>query len=212
MLVKEYGSKTFNILVGKTVTGFMQFEQAGKFIMDKLRKELPAHLVYHSIDHITDVYKAAAQLARYEKLSKQETQLLLTAAYYHDAGFIVQTAGHEEESCRIVRQTLPDFNYTTEEIEQICGLIKATQIPQSPKNHLEEVLADADLDYLGRDDYFTISEKLYEELVIADEIKSMEEWKQVQINFMEKHRYFTPTAINLRQATKEENLKKIKAS
>jgi uncharacterized protein len=190
----------------------MQFEQAGKFIIDKLQKELPANLVYHSIDHVADVYQAAALLASHENLSKEETQLLLTAAQFHDAGFIVRAVGHEKESCRIAQQVLPDFDYTPEEIEQICNLIKATQLPQSPKNRLEEILADADLDYLGRNDYFTISQKLHEELLLAGEISSKEEWKQAQINFMENHRYFTSTAINLRQALKEENLKKIKAS
>jgi len=190
----------------------MQFEQAGNYIMDKLRKELPAHLVYHSIDHVADVYQAAARLAGLEHLSKPETELLLTAAQYHDAGFTVKAEGHEEESCRIAQQVLPGFEYSPEEIEQICSLIKATQIPQSPKNHLEEILADADLDYLGRDDYFTISQKLYEELALTGEVNTSEDWKQTQINFLENHRYFTSTAINLRQAVKEENLRKIKAS
>ena len=190
----------------------MQFEEAGKHIADKLRKELPECLVYHSIDHVADVYQAAARLANLEDLSEHETQLLLTAAQYHDAGFIAKTAGHEEESCRIARQVLPGFEYTDHDIAQICSLIKATQVPQNPQNHLEEILADADLDYLGRDDYFTISQKLFEELSLAGEIQTQEEWKQAQINFMEKHRYFTSTAINLRQATKEKNLQKIKAS
>jgi uncharacterized protein len=186
----------------------MQFEQAGEFMREKLRNELPAHLAYHSIDHVEDVYRSAALLAGYENLSPHDTQILLTAALYHDAGFIIGVTGHEEESCKM----LPGFDYTTDEIVQICNLIMATQLPQSPKNRLEEVLADADLDYLGRNDYFTISQKLHEELLLAGEISSDEEWKQVQINFMENHRYFTSTAINLRQALKEENLKKIKAS
>jgi uncharacterized protein len=190
----------------------MQFEQAGNYIMEKLRKELPANLVYHSIDHIADVHRAAEQLALLENISAHETQILLTAAQYHDAGFVVKSTGHEEESCRIAQQVLPGFEYTPQEIEQVCSLIKATELPQSPKNHLEEIMADADLDYLGREDYFIISQKLYEELAATGNLVSKEDWKQTQINFMENHRYFTSTAINLRQAVKEENLKKIKAS
>ena len=190
----------------------MQFEQAGEYIREKLHKELPAHLVYHSIDHVEDVYKSAALLAGYENLSTQETELLLTAALYHDAGFVVGAAGHEEESCKIARAVLPGFDYTIDEIAQVCNLIKATQLPQSPKNRLEEILADADLDYLGRPDYFIISQKLFEEMLSSGQISSAGAWKQTQINFMEKHRYFTSTAINLRQAVKEENLRKIKAS
>ena len=190
----------------------MQFEQAGHYIMEKLRKELPANLIYHSIDHIADVYQAADQLASLENISTYDTQILLTAAQYHDAGYMVKATGHEEESCRIARQVLPGFEYTSQEVEQICSLIKATELPQSPNNHLEEIMADADLDYLGRNDYFIISQKLYDELASTGNVVTKEYWKQAQINFMENHRYFTATAINLRQAVKEENLKKVKAS
>ena len=33
----------------------------------------------------------------------------------------------------------------------------ATKIPQKPQNHYEEVLSDADLDYLGRDDFLRLA-------------------------------------------------------
>ena len=48
--------------------------------------------------------------------------------------------------------------------EQICGMIMATKIPQSPKNYLEQILCDADLDYLGRDDFYDIGGTLFKEL------------------------------------------------
>ncbi|MFD1257542.1 HD domain-containing protein [Mucilaginibacter terrae] len=177
-----------------------------------MRKELPQHLVYHCIEHVEDVFDAARNIGKLENITAHEMNLLLTAAWYHDAGFILQANGHEEESCRIAAEVLPRYNYTAYEIEQICGLIMATRIPQSPQNHLEQIMADADLDYLGRDDYFTTSYKLYQELTNTGVICSEQDWQQVQIDFMEKHHYFTPTAINLRRQKKEENLKQIKAN
>lgn len=42
----------------------------------------------------------------------------------------------------------------------------ATKIPQSPNNLLEQIICDADPDYLGRDDFWKISNNLYHELKI----------------------------------------------
>ena len=124
---------------------------------------------------------------------------------FHDSGFITQSKNHEELSCEIVREALPDFNYTHEEIDSICGMIMATKIPQSPTNLLEQIIADADLDYLGREDYWEISNNLFKEISFFG-IFTENDWLQLQINFLEKHRYFTHTAITTREAKKQETL------
>jgi uncharacterized protein len=76
---------------------------------------------------------------------------------------------------------------------------------------LEEILADADLDYLGRDDFFIIGETLYREFKTLGIVNNEEEWNQLQVRFLENHHYFTKTSVNLRQAKKEEHLKQVKA-
>ena len=189
----------------------MQFKQAGKFIIGKLSKELPRHLSYHSVDHIKDVYNAAEQLGQQEGITANDMKLLLTAAWYHDSGFLKGAKGHEEESCRIARQALPGYGYSQTDIDKICGMIMATKIPQSPQNHLEQILADADLDYLGRDDFFTIGDKLYNELSVFGFINTEAEWHQLQVRFLENHHYFTRSALSLRQAKKEAHLQQVKA-
>jgi hypothetical protein len=82
----------------------------------------------------------------------------------------------------------------------------ATKIPQRPKSHLEEIICDADLNYLGRTDFFSIEEMLYEEMLAFGYIKNIEEWNQVQVDFMQKHHYFTSTAIRDNYLQKEKNL------
>jgi len=188
----------------------MQFEQAGDFIISKLRKEIPANLIYHNIEHTCDVYLAAEIIAKQENISANDLVLLLTAALYHDSGFLVKVDGHEEESCRIAKGHLPLFGYTTTEIEAICGMIMATRLPQLPQTSLEKILADADLDYLGRDDFFKVGHRLFSEMELAGALGDEVEWNKLQVEFMEKHSYFTPSAINLRQAKKEANIKQIK--
>ena len=87
----------------------------------------------------------------------------------------------------------------------------ATRLPQSPQNHLEEILADADLDYLGRDDFSFIANQLFLENSFFGTVCDMDDWNRKQVAFMEKHQYFTKTANNLRQAKKDANLGRIKA-
>lgn len=189
----------------------MQFKKAGKFILSKLAKELPNHLSYHSIEHIEDVYNAAEQIGKQEGVSDYEMKLLLTAAWYHDAGFLKGAKDHEEESCRIAQAALPGYGYSAREISLISGMIMATRIPQTPHTKLEEIMADADLDYLGRDDFFTIGDKLFNELSMFGFLDTEDEWNNLQVRFLEKHHFFTQTAINTRQAKKEKHLQEIKA-
>ena len=189
----------------------MQFKNAAEFIIQKLRNELSPKLSYHSVAHVLDVYDAAEKIGKAENISAAEMKLVLTAAAYHDSGFLKGAKNHEEESCRIVRENLPGFDYQPNQIEQICGMIMATKIPQSPKNYLEEILADADLDYLGRDDFFTIGNQLFAELTNFGTIKTVHEWDELQVRFLESHHYFTKTALQLRQAKKEAHLGQIKA-
>lgn len=189
----------------------MNYEQIEILILDKLQNELPQHLSYHSVSHVKDVIAAAMFIATEEGISDEDRLLLKTAALFHDTGFLHGAQEHERKSCEIARQYLPEYGYDASQIEQICGMIMATKIPQSPQNHLEEILADADLDYLGRDDFFTIGDRLYEELSMFGIVNTEEDWNRLQERFLESHHYFTATAIRLRKAKKQENLNKIKA-
>lgn len=189
----------------------MQFERVKKFILDKLKKELTKNLTYHSLGHIKDVYKAAENLSDLEGISEDEKRLVLTAVLFHDSGFLISQKEHERLSCEIAKKYLPDFDYKPEEIDRICDMIMATQIPQSPTNQLEKIICDADLDYLGRDDFFTIGDKLFDELVMYGIIDNENEWNKLQVRFLEKHRYFTSSAKRLRKAKKIENLAIVKS-
>jgi uncharacterized protein len=188
----------------------MQFKRAGDFILNKLQNKLPAHLIYHSIDHSVDVYRAAERIAKREGVSSHEKKLLLTAALFHDSGFMKGREGHEAESCKIVRHYLPAYSYQSVEIELICGMIMATRIPQSPHSHLEKILCDADLDYLGRDDFFLLSDRLFAELKVEGLISDKAAWNRAQADFMENHQYHTETSVKLRQPKKEQYIKLVK--
>jgi len=177
-----------------------------KLILNKLINELPEHLLYHTIHHTLDVYQSALEIAKQEGICSSDLKLLLIAAIYHDAGYLEHNYNHEHHSCEMARKYLPQFHYTKEDIDTICSIIMATKMPQKPQSHLEKIICDADLSYLGRDDFFSISEKLYAEMISIGSISNREEWERMQEKFLQEHHYFTATAIKLRNLKKEQNL------
>ena len=59
----------------------------------------------------------------------------------------------------------------------------ATKMPQRPKNLLQQIICDADLDYLGRNDFFILSEKLHKEFIEYKIACNDEEWKNQGLLF-----------------------------
>ena len=189
----------------------MQFGEAKKFILGKLRNELPQYLSYHSVEHVKDVFESCKSIAESEGVKGDDLKLLLTAALFHDSGFLKGPKEHEKKSCQIAKKHLPDYGYTAAQIKTICGMIMATKVPQQPKTHLEEIICDADLDYLGREDFFTIGDKLFAELSVYGILSTEDEWNSLQARFLESHHYFTKTAIKNRQKKKDKYLKIVKS-
>ncbi|MCA0236642.1 MAG: HD domain-containing protein [Bacteroidetes bacterium] len=188
----------------------MNYRAAKKYILDRLRTELSVHLYYHGLHHTVDVLKMATQIALEEGVRGRDLMLVKTAALYHDCGFVKNKhAGHEAEGCIIVREQLPQLGYTDADIEKICGMIMATKIPQTPQNLLEEIICDADLDYLGRPDFYPIGNTLYKEMqsyhLIGDEIA----WNKLQVSFLSAHRFYTRTNKILRDPVKQQYLKQL---
>ncbi len=189
----------------------MDFAGAKNFILEKMERELNPDLVYHKLDHTLDVFNSALKIAEKEGVIGNDLILLKTAALYHDSGMLLRYVGHEEASVEIIEEVLPRFEYSEGDIEIISNMILTTKLPQGANTFLAKILCDADLDYLGRDDYFMISHCLRHEWISLDINKlTLLEWYQLQVKFLETHEYFTKCAVILRQVKKEENLKQIK--
>lgn len=153
-----------------------------------------------------DVYAAAISIGEKEGLNSEEMALVKTAALYHDAGFIVRNEDHEENSCRMAQNDLPDFGFSADQIAAICDMIMATRVPQSPSDHLSCILCDADLDYLGRSDFERIGSLLYQEFLLDGIVRNEDEWDELQVRFLTQHSYYTDTNKRERAPKKKENL------
>lgn len=181
------------------------FSDVNKVLIDGL----PDHLVYHNLEHTHYVLEKSILIAQHERINGHDLTLIKIAALYHDIGFIKTKDNHEETGCAIAQDDLGQYGISNEDIEKICGMIMATQIPQRPATALEKILADADLEYLGTKNFETISERLYDELKHFNPNLSRTEWFKIQIDFITAHQYHTKYCKEHRALMKQKNLETI---
>ncbi len=162
-----------------------------QFVIDMLKEKLPVNYYYHNYEHTLYVLKNAIEIGTQEKCTEYEIELLTVAALWHDTGYINTYKGHEEESCLLAKKHLPSYGYSDCDIAKINGMIMATKILQTPTNKLEEILADADLEYLGTTAAAEIADLLFKELQSLNPALTAEAYNTLQINFLNSHHYFT---------------------
>lgn len=185
----------------------MNFDNVYRYAVNELLKLDPV-LTYHNVWHtLSDVLPAADNLSGLMGIEKSQQLLLRTAVLFHDMGFLAQYQENEYIGANMAEAALPEFGYTEGQIQVIKNLIMATKLPQSPKNLLEEIICDADLDSLGRWDFFIRSEDLYKELNSHGKVIEENVWSLTQLDFLMGHEYFTDTANRLRNIGKEKNIK-----
>jgi uncharacterized membrane-anchored protein YitT (DUF2179 family)/predicted metal-dependent HD superfamily phosphohydrolase len=190
----------------------MQYEQVHTFLIDKMERGLPSYLTYHDVQHTKNVITATEHLAAGENLIGKELILLKTAALFHDSGFLQSPHEHEAQSCTIAKRFLPDYGYSEEQIESICRMIMTTKLPQSAEDHLSQLLCDADLYYLGGNEYEIYAHKLYKEFKKNKVVQTEIEWQLKQAEFLSSHHYFSRTARHEREETKQKNLQHLQES
>ncbi|MEM5566630.1 HD domain-containing protein [Psychroserpens sp. AS72] len=178
-----------------------------KFLDDNL----PEYLTYHNTKHTLYVLEKAEHIAKKEHIKPAEIHLLKIAALYHDIGYVKSHDEHEKESCAIAKRQLKTYGYSKDDIDAICGMIMATKIPQSPKNKLQEILADADLEYLATSHFQEISDSLFQELKHYDPSLTIPEWDHIQIDFIKKHTFHTSYCRHYKSFRKHKNLEFLKS-
>ncbi|HIP31225.1 MAG TPA: response regulator [Crocinitomicaceae bacterium] len=189
----------------------IDFKHAKMQILNRLKSLLPDDLLYHDIHHTINVEKAIIRYAKLEGIDKENTYLLRTAALFHDAGFVIQFEDNEDFGIQMAKSSLPKFGYSEEQINVIAGMINSTKISLEPKNILEEIMCDADFDYLGRPDYNVIAKKLRKEMVNYGQTMSDIEWVNYQLEFLEDtHQFYTESAINIRRQGKQQRIRKLR--
>jgi HD superfamily phosphodiesterase len=185
------------------------FKLIERRILKMLKNGLNPTLHYHGYPHTTEVIKNVKYIAEKEGITAEDIHLLKMAALFHDLGFLEAYSGHEEVGCRMAHEMLPTYGVNEADIAHICKMIMTTKVPQSPKTLLEKILCDADLLYLGTDNFIEIGNTLFMELVENGKLKTNKEWNDLQIIFLKKHYFHTNYCIENYEPRKLKNLKKV---
>ena len=186
-----------------------QFNDIERKVLDFLQEKLSKDLHYHNYCHTIDVVNQTELIGIGEGVSDEHLLLLKTAALFHDSGHTIQSPNHEHYSTIIAREWLPEYSYSQSQIDVICEIIMATQLPPEPKNLLERIICDSDLDYLGRTDFIPGSNALFEELKAQNIITDPNEWNKLQVKFLSAHHFFTETSKRLREVNKQSQIERI---
>jgi adenylate cyclase len=189
----------------------IDFEHMRNDITNRLKALLPEDVIYHDISHTLNVEKAAIRIAKLEGINEEDFLLLKTAVLYHDAGYILQHDSNEAFAIMMAENNLPKFGYTQDQITTITNIIKSTSTEFVPITILEKIMCDADHDYLGRADYYNVSNKLRSEMENCGNKMTDLEWVEFQLHYLEKiHRYHTETAKNIRLQSKKVRIAELK--
>jgi predicted metal-dependent HD superfamily phosphohydrolase len=161
----------------------------------RLTSELPDYLHYHDAAHTLDeVVPVALMLADAEGLGRRERELLFAAALLHDIGYIRTTQDHEAASAAMAAEILPRFGFGAAQVAAVERLILATRVGHRPETLSEAIIADADLDVLGRADFWHRNRSLQRELAAIGLDHEDRTWIEIQQRFLHGHTFHTPSA------------------
>ncbi|MEJ2053911.1 MAG: HD domain-containing protein [Calditrichaceae bacterium] len=185
-------------------------EKTKNYAKDLLRDKLTENHVFHNLQHTIDTVEAAEEIAEHSRVSDEEYEILMIAAWLHDIGHVETYEGHEEAGARIAREFLENHAYPDNKINQVVELIMSTKIEITPVNNLQAILHDADIIHIGRKGSFKTGERLREEWkLILDKNFTREEWLLLEEAFYSNSQFYTEYAINTYGETRLENLKKL---
>jgi predicted metal-dependent HD superfamily phosphohydrolase len=185
---------------------------AEQYVVNLFSQKIGKEFTFHSFNHTREVVLHTELIAGNYELSEEDHTALILAAWFHDTGY---SAGlkkhHEEESQKIATEFLRKHNAPQSLIDKVNGCIIATRMPQSPSNLIEQIICDADLFHLGTKDFKERNKLLRQEInELEDEKIGKKEWINLNIEFLDRHRYFTDYAREMLDPVKKNHLKDLK--
>lgn len=178
-----------------------------------LTQNLSQQLSFHNINHTYEVVSAVREIARENTLCDEDLCALEIAAWFRDCGYASCYKGHEEESKRIAKNFLENFNCDKSFIDKVLKCIDSTKYPQNPTSEIEEILCDADIFHLTRTNYYQYEKALRLEfekflgLNFTDE-----EWQMENYIFLQHQHYFTSYGQAVLEKFKDVNIQLMNSS
>ena len=178
-----------------------------ELVYKDLSNKLDSKYHYHNLHHTKRVINSAEEIGNHYNLSRDDWRDLLTACLLHDYGFIKSHIDHEEIGAQISKEILPGYYFSDDHIESISSLILITKVAEKPSNLLESIIRDADLEYIGSDDFQKISEYLKKEWLECGVVDNENQFYKIQYEFLLSHNFYT---AYMQEKGRDQKIKNIK--
>ncbi len=186
-------------------------EKAHLHVRRWFARRMPAHMVFHDLEHTLGVARAAVGIAQGLKLSSEDIALVELAALFHDTGYAIDHAAHEEASAKLAEAFMLKHHMPKRQVQRVRNLILATRIGAVPRSMLQMVLRDADSSKAGQADFHAKSDQLRREMEVLRGMPiDPHTWNEENLKYLNAHRFHTAFAQRRYGPQKRLNLKALK--
>ena len=185
-------------------------DKAGTYVTQYFKENISTEYYFHSSQHVKEVVESAIEIAESYQLSEDEIDDIAVAAWFHDIGIEDGYYEHEKRSAEIASDFLNKKTYDQERIQRIQKYILATRRDYAPQTIGEKIMKDADTAHIGKKSYFEKLAMLKTEWEEVMETKYTEkEWFELNLEFLNQHRFYTPMAQSNFNKRKRKNITKL---
>ena len=167
---------------------------AGEHVFELYRgAKAETPLLYHGFKRTREVVDACREIAKGCKLDEEDFEIVLLAAWFHDAGYTAGTEGDPSRSVEICRKFLGSRKGSNGLAEQVVACLDgAERVSDETRTLREDVLHDALLSPLADKNYVREAELLRLETQRREgRLYSDVDWTQRCIAYFEEHPYRT---------------------
>jgi hypothetical protein len=183
---------------------------AENYLESMLAEKLPPEIIYHNFNYSVTLKKYAETVGAKTGLDPDEMKILRVCSLFHSAGFVNYSEEWHEESIRIASAFLKLNDVDPTDINQIAEVIRATRVPQAPRDKISEVLCDAVMMFLTADNALEQFDLLYDETAaLIPGLRKRLTFEKRSIEFFTGHVYFTNYGKQVLQPRKEAFLQRL---
>jgi predicted metal-dependent HD superfamily phosphohydrolase len=189
-------------------------QKAENYIFHLFKDKLSPDYIYHNFNHTLRVVNNTKIITEAEDIDNEDAELLLLAAWFHDAGYVKGAGGHEERSAAMAQKFLLAEGFSPDKAEAVASLIKVTRLDAEPGSHLDEIIRDADCSHFADKNYCTLAELLREEWRLTEgKVFTDLEWALANRKvLMQEHRFYTRYGKEKLQELKEQNIAQLQGT
>jgi predicted metal-dependent HD superfamily phosphohydrolase len=188
------------------------YKRVAKYVTDIFEEHPHPNLVYHNLEHTTNVVERAEEIAAHYQLTEADTLTIYIAAWFHDTGHLfTDIEKHEEYSVDLMKEFMQkESSDHASLIPKIADCILATKVQNKPKTVPEEILRDADTYHFGTKDFKKTNKQVKKEFELRGYNMLVRDWVKNTIEMLEKHEFFTTYCKMLLEQKKRKNIEWVK--